>query len=300
MSNGKPSNLYPALKCIRHPIALVKTQYEKKYCDAKATKFTKWDVTGASNLEELKNHISPYFLQRTKEECLDLPPKSYVSIECESTVNIEAQYQENIAWIKSEYFERVKQGTISGTAEKIVFLGYFRKFASIFKTHETIKMVEELIDANESVTVFTEFKDSAFMIAEHFGIEALTGDTKVDDRQQIVEDFQSGINKVFVGTIKSAGIGITLTKAAYNIIVDFPWKPSDLEQTEDRTHRIGQNRNVTIYNIFGKDIDYVMAAILGKKSELIDSVLSKKGIDMSKKDDDGFLDILINKLIQNS
>jgi hypothetical protein len=43
-----------------------------------------------------------------------------------------------------------------------------------------------------------------------------------------------------------------------------------------------------------------MAAILGKKSELIDSVLSKKGIDMSKKDDDGFLDILINKLIQNS
>ena len=66
MKNGRPSNILPLLIGIRHPIAYNKIEFEKKYCNAKKTKFCVWDTSGASNLEELRTAIGPYLLRKTK------------------------------------------------------------------------------------------------------------------------------------------------------------------------------------------------------------------------------------------
>lgn len=297
MKNGRPSNIYPVLKACRHPIAVNRKFYDLRYCDAKQTKFTKWDTTGATNLEELSREISDILIRRTKDECLDLPPKIVQSIECQKTKELELQYNRDIEELKEKYYERVSEGLISEVSEAIVFLGYFRRMASKYKIEEAVNMAQELLTQDESVVIFTEFKDTANTIAERFGVQPFTGDTKLEERQKMVDDFQAGITKVFVGTIKAGGVGITLTKASYNLILDFPWTPGDLEQAEDRCHRIGTTRTVNIYNFYAKEIDYIMAAVIGQKSDKISQVLKKKKIDMSRERDSTFFIDLLQSLV---
>lgn len=66
MKNGRPSNILPLLIAIRHPIARNKLEFEKRYCNAKKTRFCAWDTSGASNLEELRKNIGPHLLRKTK------------------------------------------------------------------------------------------------------------------------------------------------------------------------------------------------------------------------------------------
>lgn len=66
MKNGRPCNLLPLLVAIRHPIAASRVTYEKRYCNARKTRFCAWDTSGASNLGELRAKIGPYILRKTK------------------------------------------------------------------------------------------------------------------------------------------------------------------------------------------------------------------------------------------
>jgi superfamily II DNA/RNA helicase len=94
------------------------------------------------------------------------------------------------------------------------------------------------------VVVFGEFKESVNAVYRAFveDAELLTGDTPQDERQEMCDRFQSGESKIFVGTIKAGGVGLTLTAANNVILLDRPWTPGDAEQAEDRCHRIGQMR----------------------------------------------------------
>ena len=66
MKNGRPINLFPLLVGIRHTLSLNKILFEKLYCNAKKTKFCSWDVSGASNLPELRQKIGRKLLRKTK------------------------------------------------------------------------------------------------------------------------------------------------------------------------------------------------------------------------------------------
>jgi hypothetical protein len=66
MKNGRPSNLFPLLAAIRHPIARNKIEFEKRYCNARKTKFCLWDITGAKNLQELKMQVGDSLIRMVK------------------------------------------------------------------------------------------------------------------------------------------------------------------------------------------------------------------------------------------
>lgn len=81
MKNGKPCNIYPLLKCIRHPLGENQRKFEARYCDGQYKQYGRyrpevWDAKGATNLAELHDKIGDYMLRKTKEECLDLKGKS--------------------------------------------------------------------------------------------------------------------------------------------------------------------------------------------------------------------------------
>ena len=278
LKNGRPINLLPLLTMIDHPLAVNKSQYEKTYCDAKRTSFSPWDTSGATNLEQLNKKIADRVIRRTKEECLDLPEKTYQTIYCDDNKEAETAYQTKLDQLQDEYERRLQEGEISEGGEAIVKLTHLRVCASLYKSFTSIEKAEEILEQGDQVVIFTEFKDSAHRIAQHFGVTALTGDVKIEDRQKMKDDFQNGINKVFVGTIKAGGVGITLTKANYLIMNDLPWTTADYDQSTDRIHRIGQKNTCIIYDIIGKDVDYVMLAILGKKKDVTEKVLKKVGL----------------------
>mmetsp|Transcript_35245 Transcript_35245/g.54111 ORF Transcript_35245/g.54111 Transcript_35245/m.54111 type:complete len:125 (-) Transcript_35245:10-384(-) len=81
LKNGKPSNLYPLLKAVRHPFGDRQKAYETHFCGGHEKCYgpgkVVWDANGSSNLNQLKAHIASHVLHKTKEECLkDLPKKT--------------------------------------------------------------------------------------------------------------------------------------------------------------------------------------------------------------------------------
>lgn len=300
MKNGRPSNLFPLLKACDHRLSVHRSDYEKRYCGAYLNGFGGWDNTGATNLQELRNNIRDVLIRRTKDQCLDLPKKLYTGVSCESNPEAEREYKEMLNNLIDDYEQRAEAGEVSKLSRPVVLLGYLRMCASIYKSYHTINMITELLEQGQSVVVFTEFKESANRIAEAFGVPPLTGDTKLEYRQSMVDDFQAGHTNLFVGTIKAGGVGITLTRASYLIMNDYPFTPGDYHQATDRIHRIGQTRVCNIYNVYGKDIDHVMARIVGQKTANIDKVLHKIKIKEDDFNKPEFYEKLVKQLLKVS
>lgn len=145
---------------------------------------------------------------------------------------------------------------------------------NIIQTHE-----------DESFVVFTQFRGMADLIEEECQrlkiscVKIHGGITKKETRTQLVQEFQDGKARVFVGTIAAAGKTITLTRARHVIFTDLSWNPSKNEQAEDRVWRRTQKNAVRIYTIQSEDsIDQVRADRIKQKADWISALMNPKSI----------------------
>ncbi|WP_375514255.1 DEAD/DEAH box helicase [uncultured Nostoc sp.] len=280
IKNGRPVNLYPLLFAVNHPLAADKWAYERHYCNAGhkyVGKKAVWDNTGAAHLDELAYKTEDVILRRTKAECLtELPAKTRLFKEAECEASAAKSYQETIRSLVDDYRRRAKLGEVDENAEALVTLNFLRKVGSEFKVQSAIALAEELLEQGQQVVMFTEFVESAKAIAQGLGGLLLTGDTKPTVRQELVDQFQSGDNNVFVGTIKAGGVGLTLTAASNVILVDRAWTPGDCEQAEDRCHRLGQENAVFATWLQLGNIDKAIDDLLIQKQQRIELVLKGK------------------------
>ena len=145
------------------------------------------------------------------------------------------------------------------------------------KTQHTIEIAENIIEQGKKVIIFCNFTKSLETIVEHFGKSAvrLDGQMSKIQRQDSVDRFQEDEKvKVFVGNIKAAGVGITLTSGEAVIMNDLSFLPSDHSQAEDRAYRYGQKNNVLVYYpIFENTIEGIIYDILNAKKRIIGTVM---------------------------
>jgi SNF2 family DNA or RNA helicase len=101
----------------------------------------------------------------------------------------------------------------------------------------------------------------------------LTGSTQ--NRQQVINDFQNTKdNSVFLVQIKAGGVGLNLTVADYVFIIDPWWNPAVEEQAVNRTHRIGQDKNVMVYRFISSEtVEEKIQKLKSKKSKLANSFI---------------------------
>ena len=250
IKNGRPANLYPLLYALDHPLATDKSSYEAYYCAAHPTQFSRWDMSGADHLDELHRNITDILLRRRKQDCLDLPPKTRVRRPVEVSTAMREMYQHTLETLQADYQRRLKAGKIVEQGELLVMLGHLRRAGSLAKTESALALLEELLEQQQQVVVFTAFVDSAKRIVEALqaqGIQAdlLIGETPKQARAPLVQRFQAGQVRVLVATLETGGIGLTLTAANTALLVDRAWTSEDTKQAEDRLHRIGQSDAVT-------------------------------------------------------
>lgn len=287
---NRPMDFYNLLKLIKAPIADNWKFYATRYCAGR--RFYKtlkngrrkqiWLTDGASNLEELSIKTRNVILRRKKEDVLDMPEKNVSASYHELSVRGWREY-ENL-W--EEYLEKRKKEKKRGTPDKdLVELILLRRFIAMEAVPYTIEEAENAIEQGQKVIIFTSFTDELDALADHFGNKCVVYNGPMNEhaKQNSVDEFQNNDKiKVFIGNIRAAGVGITLTAANYIIFNSFDWVPGNNEQAEDRAYRIGQNNNVTVkYQLFLDTISMKIWWTLQKKKDIIDTIMGEKDIDES-------------------
>jgi superfamily II DNA or RNA helicase len=122
---------------------------------------------------------------------------------------------------------------------------------------------------------FTSFLAKAAEVCASLGIpyEYLDGSTR--KRAEVINRFKDGTAPVFLISLKAGGFGLNLTEADYVYLLDPWWNPATEAQAIDRTHRIGQTRNVNVFRMVSENtIEDKVMALKERKARLFDAVLS--------------------------
>jgi SWI/SNF-related matrix-associated actin-dependent regulator 1 of chromatin subfamily A len=272
---SRPMNYYNLLSIIESPVAQNWMAYAIRYCQGyqfNAGKRKVWNVSGASNLEELRDRTSKQILRRLKEEVLDLPDKIITPV----YLRLKSSEYENLM---GEYYDWYDKNPEESSSLTVQFskLMKVRKVIANEKTKQTIEFAENILEQGKKVIIFTNFTDSLQTMYNHFGKQAvyLDGSCSNSVRQQAVDSFQNDEKiRVFVGNLKAAGVGLTLTSAEVVIMNDLSFVPAEHAQAEDRAYRYGQKSNVLVYYpLFENTIEGAIYDILNKKKEIIRTVM---------------------------
>jgi SWI/SNF-related matrix-associated actin-dependent regulator 1 of chromatin subfamily A len=272
---SRPMNYYNLLSIIESPVAQNWMAYAIRYCQGfqfRAGNRKIWNVTGASNLEELRDRTSKQILRRLKEQVLDLPEKIITPVYLRTSSK---EYKD----LMGEYYDWLENKKEESSSLTIQFskIMKVRKVIANEKVKETIEFVQNIIDQGKKVIIFTNFTDTLQLIHNHFGKESvyLDGSCNKVQRQYAVDQFQENEKvKVFVGNLKAAGVGLTLTAAEVVIMNDLSFVPAEHAQAEDRAYRYGQKNNVLVYYpIFENTIEGAIYDILNKKKKIIGTVM---------------------------
>ena len=272
---SRPMDYFNLLSLVDSPVSKNWMAYAVRYCSGYQFNVGGrkiWNITGASNLDELRERTSSTILRRLKENVLDLPDKIITPVYLRLKSK---EYEE----VMGEYYDWYDKNPDESKSLTVQFskLTKIRQIIANEKVTQTIELIENIIEQDKKVIVFCNFTESLNRIAEHFGKAAvkLDGSMSKAGRQHSVDEFQENPKvKIFVGNIKAAGVGITLTAAEAVIMNDLSFLPSDHAQSEDRAYRYGQKNNVLVYYpIFENTIEGIIYDILNKKKQVIATVM---------------------------
>jgi SWI/SNF-related matrix-associated actin-dependent regulator 1 of chromatin subfamily A len=272
---SRPMDYFNLLHLIESPVAKNWMAYAIRYCSGYQFNVggrKVWNVTGSSNLEELRDRTTGLVLRRLKENVLDLPEKIITPV----YLRLKSKAYEEVMGEYYDWYDKNPEESKSLTVQ-FTKLTKVRQIIADEKISQTIELAENIVEQDKKVIIFCNFTDSLNKICEHFGKTAVKVDGSMSkpERQKSVDNFQENDKvKVFVGNIKAAGVGLTLTAGEAVIMNDLSFLPSDHAQAEDRAYRYGQKNNVLVYYpIFENTIEGIIYDILNNKKQVIATVM---------------------------
>ncbi|THJ66732.1 hypothetical protein E8P82_07265 [Arthrobacter echini] len=252
-------------------------------------------IGDARALKRLRNRIRPLMMRRTKEAvAADLPPKQEQVLEVELHPDHQHLYE--------TYLQRERQKLLGliedmNRNRMIVFrsLTLLRMLALdaslVDPAHEDVpsaklevlfENLEDLMAEGHRALVFSQFTSYLRKAAEQLdarGIPYAYLDGSTRSRGEVIDSFKDGQAPVFLISLKAGGFGLNLTEADYCFILDPWWNPAAENQAVDRTHRIGQTKNVMVYRMVSRGtIEEKVMKLKEKKAELFASVMDDDAV----------------------
>lgn len=254
-------------------------------------------------MNNLKKLIEPFILRRTKKQVLtELPEKTITVLNNEMEEEQRNIYLSYLIQTKQELQEMFQENIYEKNQIKILAAltrlrqicchpGLFMENyeAGSGKLEQCIEIIEDGITAGHKILLFSSYT-SMFTIIEaelkkrNISYFKLTGSTKVDERIQLVDEFNQNEDiKVFLISLKAGGTGLNLIGADMVIHYDPWWNVSSENQATDRAYRIGQKNNVQVYKLITKDsIEEKIYELQQRKEELTDNILNTETTFISK------------------
>ena len=235
---------------------------------------------GAKNEENFDNRLrSTVLVRRRKDDVLtSLPPKrrKIIVLEPETAEERRAISAGNEAQAKyASMHDGLARGVIQGIGVHFTEISKIRHQTGLAKAPRVADYVKDVTDEGPLV-VFSFHKDILDVISnklEAAGIEHRInhGDIKKEEQQKNIDDFQAGDFDVFLGTLETAGEGVTLTRANRVIFSEQDWKSKLMVQAEDRLHRRGQEHDSVFveYVVLENSLDNNIITVLNQDIDTI-------------------------------
>eukprot|EP01035_Chromulina_nebulosa_P018987 gene18987-24802_t len=142
-------------------------------------------------------------------------------------------------------------------------------------------LLPKLVEENHRILIFSQWTrilDLLTVLCEDIDMDylRLDGSTPVKERQDYIDQYNKDPSiPIFLLSTKAGGLGINLCAADVVILHDLDFNPENDRQAEDRCHRIGQTRPVTVYKLVAKDtVDELIYEMGERKRQLSEAVLS--------------------------
>jgi non-specific serine/threonine protein kinase len=246
--------------------------------------------------DHLKKLLYPFILRRTKEQVAkDLPDKQEMILFCEmedEQRNIYDAYRNDfrnqiLGTIEAQGIQKSQLTILQGLmklrqiCDSPAILNEQEKFENhSIKLDELAREITENIGDHKAL-IFSQFLGMLALIKAkltELGVkyEYFDGSTSAPDREKAIQSFQNNDEvRVFLISLKAGGVGLNLTAADYVYIVDPWWNPAVEQQAIDRTHRIGQTKNIFAYRMICKDtIEDKILLLQEKKKALAKDIIS--------------------------
>ncbi len=254
-------------------------------------------------MQRLKKLIEPFVLRRIKKEVLEELPDKIVTVltsqMCEEQRDI---YMSYLANAKTSALHEIKENGIEKSQIKILaLLTRLRQICchpSLFienyngesgKLNQCIEIIKNAIQSGHKILLFSVYTSMFELIEKKLKQEnieylKLTGQTKVSERLDLVDEFNNNPDKkLFLISLKAGGTGLNLIGADMVIHYDPWWNLSSENQATDRTYRIGQKKNVQVYKLITQNsIEEKIYELQKRKEKLIDNMLSTNQTFISK------------------
>ena len=263
-------------------------------------------------MAKLKMLIEPFVLRRNKKEVLtELPDKTVTVLNNEMGEEQRNLYLNYLAQAKQDLAEQIELNGYQNSHMQILaaltrlrqicchpslFINGYKDGSS--KLEQCIEIVQEATNSGHKILLFSGYT-SMFEYLEkelkqrNIKYFKLTGATKVDERINLVDEFNENPEiKVFLISLKAGGTGLNLTGADMVIHYDPWWNISTENQATDRAYRIGQKNNVQVYKLITKNsIEEKIYELQEKKAKLADNMLDTKTTFISKLSQDEIMDL---------
>ncbi len=279
---NKPSEIYNTLAVVSPGLFDSPSKFKWRYCNMKYNGFG-WDYSGASHIPELHTILtSTVMLRRLKEDVLkDLPDKlfSFVPIEIDNEEEYIKAESDFIAYIREKKGD--EKALRAERAQQFAKIEVLKQLSVKGKIKASMDWIDNLLSVDGKLVVFCSHHfvvDELMTKFKSIAVKLDGRDTAIE-KNRSVERFQNEERiRLFVGNIKAAGSGLTLTASSNVAFMEYPWSPADLQQCADRCHRIGQKDTVNVYYLHGNNtIEERLIKILDRKKLVLDAMLD--GID---------------------
>ena len=291
---SRPRDLFPLLQLIEHPLGKSFLSFAKRYCEGYQGEYG-LVADGASNIEELTLQLHGVMLRRTKDEVLDLPPKFRTWLDIDLHPRAVEHFNKAVREFlmstddSSELLDFQADGDSEAGQRRRRVIGQLttaRRKLAFAKCRDTIKVVENALEQDEKVIVFSAFVNTIERFSKRFGDKAVAvfGEVPAEERQERVDRFQNDPEvRVFLANLHIGGVGLNLTAARQVVFNDLDWVPANHWQAEDRAYRIGQTAPVNVtYMIARGTVDEFVRTVLETKARLMEDLVEGKalGVDL--------------------
>jgi len=279
---NRPSELFPIINMIQPKLFPAFFPFAMRYCGMKRN-YWGWDYSGATRLKELHQKlIDNMMIRRRKVDVLkELPRKAryVIPLDIKKRKEYEKASTDFLSWLSKKSASKAKR---AARAESITKMSYLRRLSVELKMPYVFEWIDTYLESSDSkLVIFGIHKKILKMVSERYpNSVVITGSTPQKKRKLRVQKFQRDESvRIFIGNIKSAGVGISLTASDTVAFIELDWEPGNHTQAEDRIARIGQKRRPNVYYLISKDtIEEHLCRIIQKKQRTLDKILDGKNV----------------------